>query len=172
MHRLLPYTVLLVATLLVQVFLLDNLTISIYFAPMIYFAIVLLLPLETPAIGVLAAGAATGWLMDYAMGTDGLNLIATLPVAFLRPWLAGLFYTRDDLREGGLPSADRFGRGKFFRYIACCVLLHHAIFFSFEALSWLYLGRTLLRIAVSSTVSVYLLWLTARLFTLKATARV
>ena len=172
MHRLVPYTALLVATLLVQVFLLDNLTISIYFAPMIYLAFVLLLPLDTPAVGVLAAGAVTGWLMDYAMGTDGLNVIATLPVALLRPWLIGLFYTREDPHEGGIPSAARFGAGKFIRYVAICVLLHHLLFFSFEALSWAHAGRTLLRTLISGTASVYFIWLTARLFTPKATVRV
>ena len=171
MHRFVPYTVLLAATLLVQVFLLDNLTISIYFAPMIYLAFVLLLPLDTPPVGVLAAGFATGWLMDCAMGTDGLNVIATLPVALLRPWLIGLFYTREDPREGGIPSTARFGTGKFFRYLVLCVVLHHLIFFAFEELSWAHAGRTLLRTLVSGTASVCLLWLTARLFNLKATAR-
>lgn len=172
MYRLLPYTVLFALTMFVQIFLFDNLSISVYFAPMVYLALVLLLPLDVPHIGLLAAGFVTGWLMDHAMGTDGLNLLATLPVAFLRPWIIGLVYTREDPREGGIPSTARFGRAKFIRYIVICVLLHHLIFFSFEALSWVHFGRTLLRIVVSGTASVYFTWLAARLFTLKATARV
>ena len=111
-------------------------------------------------------------MMDGTMGTDGLNVIATLPVAFLRPWIIGLFYTREDPREGGIPSAARFGKVKFIRYIAVCVLLHHSLFFSFEALSWVHAARTLLRIVVSGAASVYFIWLTARLFTLKLTVRV
>ena len=112
MYRIFPYIALFVVTILVQVFLLDNLSISIYFAPMIYLALLLLLPLDMPHIGLLAAGLVTGWMMDGTMGTDGLNVIATLPVAFLRPWIIGLFYTREDPREGGIPSAARFGKVK------------------------------------------------------------
>ena len=171
MYRTYPYLMLLVLTLIVQVFLLDNLAISIYFAPMIYLAFLLLLPLDTSHFKLLAAGFFTGWMMDYTMGTDGLNVIATLPVAFLRPWIIGFFYTREDPREGGIPSAERFGKVKFIRYIAVCVLLHHLLFFSFEALSWVHMGRTLLRIVLSSIASIYFIWLIARLFTLKLTVR-
>ena len=172
MYRTYPYIMLLVLTLIVQVFLLDNLAISIYFAPMIYLAFLLLLPLDTSHFKLLLAGFFTGWMMDYTMGTDGLNVIATLPVAFLRPWIIGFFYTREDPREGGIPSAERFGKIKFIRYIAVCVLLHHLLFFSFEALSWVHMGRTLLRIVVSSAASIYFIWLIARLFTLKLTVRI
>lgn len=172
MYRTFPYIMLLALTLIVQVFLLDNLAISIYFAPMIYLAFLLLLPLDTSHFKLLLAGLATGWLIDYTMGTDGLNVIATLPVAFLRPWIIGFFYTREDPREGGVPSAERFGKIKFIRYIAVCVLLHHFLFFSFEALSWVHLDRTLLRIIISSAASIYFIWLTARLFTLKLTVRI
>ena len=70
MYRTFPYIVLFVLTLIVQVFLLDSLAISIYFAPMIYLAFLLLLPLDTAHVKLLLAGLATGWLMDYTMGTD------------------------------------------------------------------------------------------------------
>lgn len=172
MYRTFPYIMLLALTLIVQVFLLDNLSISIYFAPMIYLAFLLLLPLDTSHFKLLLAGFATGWMMDYTMGTDGLNVIATLPIAFLRPWIIGFFYTREDPHEGGVPSADRFGKVKFLRYIAVCVLLHHLLFFSFEALSWVHFARTLLRIVISSAASIYFIWLIARMFTLKLTVRI
>ncbi len=172
MYRTFPYLTLLAATVLVQVYLFDNLSISIYFAPMIYLAYLLLLPLDTSHFALLVAGLCTGWLMDYTMGTDGLNIISTLPVAFLRPWIIEAVYNREDPHEGGIPSTARFGRAKFFRYLVVCVLLHHLIFFSFEALSWVHLDRTLLRIVVSSASSVCFLWITARLFTLKMTTRI
>ena len=171
MYRFVPYTLLFLVTMLVQIFLLDNLAISVYFAPMIYLAFVLLLPLDTPPAGLLAAGFVTGWLMDYATGIHGLNIVATLPVAFLRPWILGRFSSHEEAHEGGIPSAARFGRGKFLRYIVVCVLLHHVIFFAFEALTWLRWERTLLRIVVSSAASVYFIWLAARIFTLKTSTR-
>ena len=50
--------------------------------------------------------------------------------------------------------------------------LHHAVFFSLEALSWIHLPHTLLRIAVSSAVSVGFIWIIARIFTAKLPLRV
>lgn len=172
MYRYFPYMLLLAATLLVQIFLLDNLTISIYFAPMIYLTCLLVLPLDTPGIGLLGAGFATGWIMDHAMGTAGLNIAATMPIAFLRPWIIGFFYTREDPREGGIPSPARFGKAKFIHYIVVCVLLHHLIFFAFESLSLAHAGRMALRLLVSGIASAYFTWLAARLFTLNTRLRV
>jgi len=52
------------------------------------------------------------------------------------------------------------------------VLLHHAVFFSLEALSWMHLVRTLVRIVVSGAVSVAFIWIIARIFTAKLPVRV
>ena len=51
-------------------------------------------------------------------------------------------------------------------------LIHHAVFFSLEALSWTHVLHTLLRIVVSSAVSVGFIWIIARIFTAKLPVRV
>ncbi len=172
MVRTLPYLLLFAAAVLLQVFLFDNLTISVYFNPLVYIAFVLLLPLDTPHVGLLAAGLALGVTMDFAMGAAGVNTIATLFVAFVRPWVLGLFTGRDDAREGGVPSPERMGPRKFVHYLVVAVLLHHTLFFLLEALSFSHLMHTALRIAVSSACSVLFIWLIARLFTAKFPVRV
>ena len=166
MHRTLPYISLFVVTVLLQVFLFDNLSISIYLNPLVYVAFVALLPLDTPPVVLLASGLAMGVTMDFAMGAAGVNTIATLLVA-LRT-----LYTRDDLREGGVPCAGRLGRRVFLNYLIVLVLLHHAVFFSLEALSWMHVVRTLVRIVVSGAVSVAFIWIIARIFTAKLPVRV
>ena len=60
MHRTLPYISLFVVTVLLQVFLFDNLSISIYLNPLVYVAFVALLPLDTPPVALLASGLAMG----------------------------------------------------------------------------------------------------------------
>ena len=55
MHRTLPYISLFVVTVLLQVFLFDNLSISIYLNPLVYVAFVALLPLDTPPVALLAS---------------------------------------------------------------------------------------------------------------------
>ena len=85
MYRTLPYLALFAATVLLQVFLFDNLSISVYLNPLIYVAFIILLPLDTPPAVLLGAGLLTGVVMDASMGAAGLNTNAPLPVAFLRP---------------------------------------------------------------------------------------
>ena len=92
MHRTLPYISLFVVTVLLQVFLFDNLSISIYLNPLVYVAFVALLPLDTPPVVLLASGLAMGVTMDFAMGAAGVNTIATLLVAFVRPALLRTLY--------------------------------------------------------------------------------
>lgn len=172
MYRTLRYLALYLAVLLLQVFLFDNLSFGFYFSPLIYLAVILLLPLDTPPIVLLAAGAAVGISMDWAMGTAGINTIATLPTAFLRPTLLRLLYDDEKVREGGTPSPERMGRAVFFRYAAVCTLFHHTIFFLFDALSWALLPQTLLRIALSSAATLAAVWLLMRIFTAKHPARI
>lgn len=172
MYRFLPYLLLFLSTVLLQLFLFDNLSISVCLNPLVYIAFVLLLPLDAPHVALLGAGLAMGLVMDCTMGAAGLNTIATLPVAFLRPWIVGLVYNRDDVHEGGIPSPERLGPWRFVNYLLLCVLLHHAIFFSLETLSLAHAGRLVLRIVVSGGVSTVFVWLIARIFTAKFPVRI
>lgn len=172
MYRTLPYLALFAATVLLQVFLFDNLSISVYCNPLIYVAFLVLLPMESKPVAVLLSGLVLGVVTDCAMGAAGINTIATLFVAFLRPTLIGLLYGRDDAREAGVPSPERLGKRAFMEYLVTLVVLHHAIFFLLETLSWAHLVHTVVRILVSSAVSVGFIWLIMRIFTAKLPARV
>lgn len=172
MHRAIPYILLFLATVLLQVFLFDNLSISIYLNPLVYVAFIVLLPLDMPPVGVLLCGLTMGLTMDAAMGAAGENTIATLLVAFLRPMLLDLVAGHDNAREGGIPSTGRLGTRTFVRYLAAMVVLHHAVFFSLEALSWAHAFHTLVRILLSSLLSMGFIWIIARIFTAKLSVRV
>lgn len=171
MHKTLPYLALFAVVVLLQVFLFDNLSISIYLNPLVYVAFIALLPLDTPPVVLLLSGLATGVTMDLAMGAAGVNTIATLLIAFARPTLLGLLYSRDDIREGGIPSTGRLGNRVFLNYLIVLVLVHHAVFFSLEALSWAHIVRTIVRTVASGAVSVAFIWVIARIFTRIFTAK-
>ena len=68
MYRTLPYLGLFAAVALLQVFLFDNLTISIYLNPLVYIVFIALLPLDTPPAAVLGAGLALAsrWTSPWA----------------------------------------------------------------------------------------------------------
>ena len=78
---------------------------------------------------------------------------------------------KEGIREGGIPSSIRLGQGGFLRYLAAMVVVHHFLFFMLESLSWAQLFHTLVRLVVSSAVTVGFIWLLARLFTTKLTVR-
>lgn len=171
MYRFFTYFLLFLFTVLFQVFLFDNLSVSVYLNPLVYVAFIVLLPLETPPVLLLGAGLALGAAMDFTMGAAGINTIATLLIAFARPAILTVLYRREDLREGGVPSPERLGHRVFLDYIIVLVVLHHIVFFSLEALSWSHVLRTVVRIIASSAVSVAGVWLAARIFTAKVIAR-
>lgn len=172
MYRFYPYLMLFAAAVLLQIFLFDNLSISLYVTPLIYVAFIVLLPLDTPAAVLLGAGLAMGLTMDCAMGAAGINTIATLLIAFLRPWILSMFCGRDNSREGGTPSPERMGRITFLKYLVVVVLIHHAVFFFLESLSLTHVFHTLLRIFASGILTVAAVWLVMRIFTAKLPIRI
>ena len=139
---------------------------------MIYIIFIVLLPLDAQPVTLLGSGLLLGLTMDCAMGAAGINTIATLPVAFFRPQLAAMICGRENIREGGIPSPERLGSRKFFLFLLTLTLIHHTIFFLLEALSWSHLLHTLLRIVVSSAVSVAFGWIIVRIFTAKLPVRI
>ncbi len=172
MYRSLPYLGLFLTSVLLQVFLFDNLSISVFFNPLVYIAFLLLLPIDTKPIVLLILGLVLGVTLDLCMGSAGINLIATLLLAFVRPMVAGMLCGRDNVREGGLPSPERLGRHTYLNYLIVLVLIHHSAFFLLEALSWQYLLYTLLRILISSAASVGFIWIIGKIFTTKLPVRI
>ena len=80
MYRTVPYIVLFVILALLQIFLFDNLSISIYLCPLVYIGFIILLPIDAPPVAVLFLALSMSVAMDWAMGAAGINTVATLPV--------------------------------------------------------------------------------------------
>ena len=144
----------------------DNLALSSYFCPMVYIVFLILLPIDSRPITVLLSGAALGLTADFLTGGQGLNLAATLPAAFMRQPLLARLCDRDDLRDGGIPSAQRLGNEwRFMNLAAAVTAVHHGIFFVLESFSWHFLPHTLLRLILSGGFTLLFAWAAARLFT-------
>jgi hypothetical protein len=140
----------------VQVFVLNNLSITPLVAPMVYIIPLLLLPVEYPQWKLLVAGLITGVLIDITMGTMGLNTLATLPIAMLRrPLLYSLGGVSPMSNEEGAPSIKRMGV-RFHYYFILMIVLHSLLFYFMEWLSFDNFGILLLRI-LCSTLSALLL---------------
>ena len=162
MYRTLEYTILFVVMALLQVFLFSR--ISVYIHPLAYVAFIILLPMEIAPLLLLTLGLLMGVTMDVFMGTAGINTIATLFVASCRPTLLNLLAGKDEVKDGGIPNVNRLGIKKFIKYASFMVLLHSTVFFIFETLSLHFFYLTLLRILLSSAVTLLLVYFCQRLF--------
>lgn len=165
MYRNLQYAWLFLAAVLLQTFLFDNLSLSVYLNPLVYVVFIALLPMETPPLTMLLCGLATGAAMDWTMGAAGVNTIATVFVAFVRIHLLNFVCGKENVHDGGIPSSQRLGGRSFPLYLGLVVVLHNAIFFYMEALSWSHALSTLLRLCVSAAVGLVFCWLIAQVFT-------
>ncbi len=121
---------------------------------------------------LLLAGLASGLADDWALGSAGVDVMATVFTAFFRPVLLG-----DAVRQGEHPRGRRSlartpGCARFLRYLLLGVTLHHLLFFLLESLSWTHLGHTLLRLAAASVPATAAAgWIAARLLTSKLTVK-
>ena len=129
MYRTLQYALLFLVAALLQIFLFNNLSLSVYLNPLVYVVFIALLPMETTPIRMLLAGLARGLAMDWTMGAAGVNTIATVFVAFVRIHLLNFVCGKENVHDGGVPSARRLGEKSFTVYLALTVVLHNAIFF-------------------------------------------
>ncbi|MBE6195141.1 MAG: rod shape-determining protein MreD [Rikenellaceae bacterium] len=158
------YIMLTLVVLFVQVFVLNNLSISPLVAPMVYIVILLMMPIEFSQWKMLGAGLLLGVVMDLTMGTAGLNTLVTLPIAFFRrPLLYALTGLSPMSKEEGIPTIKRLGV-RFHRYFAIVIVLHSLLFYFAEWLSFDNFGTLLLRILCSTLCSLLLDYIIIMLF--------
>lgn len=172
MTRRLRYAILFAATMLVQTLFLDRLTLSVWFAPMIYMSVVILLPVNSRAIVNLLVGLAAGMTADLLAGTEGLNTAAILVVSYIRRPLLEAIVGHEGMRDGSVPSAGTMGLRRFANYLVTMVFIHGAVFYLLEVFSVGHFGYTLLRFFAGTVSSLFFVWITALLFTRKNSARV
>ncbi len=166
MLRFLQYSLLLLTAVALQIFLFDNLQLSLYVHPFVYLAFILLLPMETKPYLLLLLALPTGAAIDLFSGMPAVNTIATVFIAFCRPLTLRLFVGREVVREGGVPNEAKLGSGKFLRYAFTLVGLHGIVFFMLETLTSTGIGYTLLRIGVSAVCTTLVIYFFQLFFTL------
>ena len=171
MHRIGTFILLFAVAAMLQIFFFNNLLLWSCFAPLVYVAFVVMLPLNAPSIVVLLAAMAMGVTMDFTMGTAALNTIATLAVAYLRRPILNLTLGAEIVRDGGIPTVQRMGRRQFWQYLTIMVVLHCAIFYGFEAFTLSNLWHQLVRFVVSASASILFVALIIALFTPKNSQR-
>ena len=123
-----------------------------------------LLPMEIAPLALLGLGLLLGVTLDFFMATAGIHTVAALLAAFCRPALLNVLVGKDEVKDGGVPNVNRIGAKKFVRYASAMILIHSTAFFLLETLSWSFFYRTALRIALSSAVTLPLVYFCQKLF--------
>lgn len=153
MFRNLSYLWMAVAIMVVQIFLLDELSIAMWLRPMIFPLVVILLKMEWRTIWVLIISVLIGLIMDMSLGGSGLYTSTLVPLAMIR---RGVLYitTRRSIEPGDQTSVlSRLRTNQMMYYSITMLAIHHLLFFSMEALSLAHPLRLLATIVCSTLLS-------------------
>lgn len=165
MRNAVRYITLFAVTLLLQVFFFDRLTLSVYLAPMIYIAALVLLPVTTPAAANLMVGLASGVAADLLCGTAGLHTIASLAAGYVRRPLLRAIVGHEGMRDANIPSPRSMGRRQFAQYFILITAMHGLVFYVFETMTVGHFLHTMLRYLLGTLSSLLFLRIAAYLFT-------
>lgn len=149
---------------LIQIFLIDNISLGIYFHPLVYVAFLIILPLDTKPVWVLLSAALLGLMIDAMTGMGGLNVIATTATGFMRNTILSITSGHNASTDDSIPSLYRLTEKNLAWLIALIILLHSSIYFFLEALSLHHILHTLLRIILSGMGAGIFVWYFVKLF--------
>jgi rod shape-determining protein MreD len=153
--------------LLLQVLVINHIRISSMVTPYIYILAILMLPFNTPKWLLLMSAFVFGFFVDIFSDTMGLNMAATLLIAFVRPTLLNLISFGRSFDNDSSPNMKELGMDWFISYALIMILIHHSALFFLEVFRWSEFGSTLLRILYSSAATFVLIVLSQLLFTFR-----
>jgi hypothetical protein len=164
MQKYISYTLAFVVLVILQIFLVDNISLGLYFHPLIYVAFIIMLPLDMKHIWVMLLSALTGLTIDMLTGMGGLNVIAATAVGFMRPMLLNTAVGHNTATDDTMPALHRLQAKNLIWYIILMVVVHSLIYFFMEAMSLSNLQHTALRMLISDVVAVAIVWYVVKLF--------
>lgn len=150
--------------LLMQLLVVNNITLSTYVNPYIYILIILSLPVNMKPWMVVLLSFFTGMVMDTFSSTPGLHMAATGFMGYLRNFYLQFACSKEDFESKISPSISRKGVVWFLVYMIVMTLVHHVFLFYLEIYSFREFFRTLLRILSSTLFSVLIIFLGQLLF--------
>lgn len=157
--NLFKYSVIFIVSVLLQVLLFNNILIFRVIAPFFYILFIILLPFYIPRALLLFLSFVLGLTVDIFTNTPGVHASACLLVGFLRPGVLQIITSRETLESVNAPRVASMGFQWFAGYVTFLVLIHHFFLFFIEAFTLEAFHITLLRIILSSVLSVVLILL-------------
>jgi rod shape-determining protein MreD len=126
-------------------------------SPFFYILFIILLPFDTPRALLLFLSFTLGLTIDIFTNTPGVHASACLLTGFLRPFILQLISSRETLESVSAPRVENMGFQWFAGYVTFLVIIHHLFLFFIEAFTFNSFLLTLLKVILSSVLSVILI---------------
>ena len=142
-----------IVLILAQILIFNNIQFSGYLVPYIYVLFILLMPFETPKWMLLVSALLLGLSIDIFSDTLGMHSIATVFMAFLRPYVLNIIAPREGYEPGTFPRVSYYGLAWFIRYASILILAHHFVLFYIEIFRFGNFFITFFRVVLSTIFS-------------------
>jgi rod shape-determining protein MreD len=153
-----------VVLVLLQVFLLKNISLYNLSVPYLYILFILLLPFEIPNLLLFLLSFLLGLTIDAFYDTPGLHAAACVLLAFVRVLFISITVQKEGFDNEPEPTLGNMGFRWFFTYAAVLILFHHFFLFNLEVFRLYELQYTLLRFLSSSVFTLFLVLISSFLF--------
>lgn len=155
--NILKYIFLFILLVLLQVLVLNRISLFGYAVPFVYIYLMLKLPLGLNRALATFIGFLVGFTIDIFCNTPGLNAATTTVIGFISRPIQKLFFTVDDFNNDHIPSLSSLGF-PFLKYMFFLILIHNVLLISIEAFSYFNPDILLLRMAGSTILTSLLIF--------------
>lgn len=124
-----------------------------------------MLPVRMPKSVLLIVALITGLVIDMFSNTMGMHAAACVLMGYLRPGWLRIMAPRDGYETDAIPSVKRYGFQWFVVYASVLIFAHHLFLFYLEVFRFSEFFSTLLRVVLSTLVTLLLVMLSQYLFT-------
>jgi rod shape-determining protein MreD len=146
-----------IVLIFIQVFLLKNTGYYNLATPYLYILFILLLPFNIPNWFLFLLAFITGLTIDIFYDTPGINAAACTVLAFVRVLFISVTVQKDGFDNEPDPSLGIMGFRWFLFYSVILTFFHHLTLFLLESFSLSGIQYTLIRIVLSSLLTLFLI---------------
>ncbi len=133
-----------------QVLILKNIVMFHSVFCFLYIAFLLLLPVESNPLFLMAIGFVLGFSVDVFYDSVGLHALACVSIMYVRNYWLNLVTPQGGFDSSAIPSLSMNGMQWFVVYAIPMIFLHHAILFFTEAGGFDLFWFTMLKITTST----------------------
>ena len=159
------YSIWFVCLVLLQEFLFNNIQFIHFLSPYIYIFLILILPLNVHPTYIMLVAFALGLSVDtVSSGVMGAHAAACTLTAYCRNFVIKISIPKSEYENQATATAMHIKLSSFTLYAFILVFLHHTALFLLEIFSLQNFIFTLLRVIVSSIISIIFIILIKLLF--------